>query len=341
MSTIRATNFQHASAAAPAIVLAANGSATANVSSINNGPLAGMRNAIINGNFDIWQRGTSQTTAGYGSADRWSTNTGSATFSLSRQSFTIGQTNVPSNPAYFARYQITVAPSTSNTNMRQLIEDVSSFAGQQITVSFWAKADAAKSIWVGHFQNFGTGGSPSETVNTTGQIITLSTSWTRYSVTTTLPSVSGKTLGSDNNSSLSLHFIISNTQTGFDWSPIPAQTITFDIAQVQAEPGPVATPFERRPIGTELALCQRYYEVVAAYVIADASVGGQSIGYGISFAVAKRVTPSLAEANLTESVNVGAINIENVNTGGFRYRCVTNASGAVIRSANVNASAEL
>jgi hypothetical protein len=53
MSTVKATNFQHASAANPAIVLAADGSATANVSAINNGPLAGMRNAIINGNFDM------------------------------------------------------------------------------------------------------------------------------------------------------------------------------------------------------------------------------------------------------------------------------------------------
>jgi hypothetical protein len=44
MSTVKATNFQHASATNPAIVLAADGSATANVSSINNGPLAGMRN---------------------------------------------------------------------------------------------------------------------------------------------------------------------------------------------------------------------------------------------------------------------------------------------------------
>lgn len=55
----------------------------------------------------------------------------------------------------------------------------------------------------------------------------------------------------------------------------------------------------------------------------------------------ERATPSLTEGNLTESTNVGAINIENINTGGFRYRCVTNTSGAVIRSANVNASAEL
>jgi pyocin large subunit-like protein len=70
MSTIKATNFQHASAAAPAIVLAADGSATANVSSINNGPLAGMRNAIINGNFDIWQRGTSFLTGNEYGADQ-------------------------------------------------------------------------------------------------------------------------------------------------------------------------------------------------------------------------------------------------------------------------------
>ena len=47
----------------------------------------------------------------------------------------------------------------------------------------------------------------------------------------------------------------------------PANIHTFDIAQVQVEPGPVATPFERRPIGTELALCQRYYENVDCHYV--------------------------------------------------------------------------
>ena len=258
MSTVKATNFQHASATNPAIVLAADGSATANVSSINNGPLAGMRNAIINGNFDIWQRGTSQTTAGHGSVDRWRLNAVS-TINFSQQAFTFGQTSVPGNPNYFARYQVTAAPVSTNNNLQQRLEGVSTFAGEQVTVSFWAKADAAKTIWVGHFQQFGTGGSPSAISNTSGQVFTLSTSWARYSLTTTLPSVSGKTLGSNGDDYLSVHFIISNASAGEAWSAIPAQTITFDIAQVQLEPGPVATPFERRPIGTELALCQRYY----------------------------------------------------------------------------------
>ena len=53
------------------------------------------------------------------------------------------------------------------------------------------------------------------------------------------------------------------------------QSGTFDIAQVQIEPGPVATPFEQRPIGTELQLCKRYYNKVTlgggGYSVANAA----------------------------------------------------------------------
>ena len=103
MSTVRATNFQHASATNPAIVLAANGSATANVSSINNGPLAGMRNAIINGNFDIWQRGTSAVGNGF-RADRFNAYlTAGTSFLQERYTLTDAQRNVI---GYSARYAL-------------------------------------------------------------------------------------------------------------------------------------------------------------------------------------------------------------------------------------------
>jgi hypothetical protein len=296
MSTIKATNFQHASAAAPAIVLAADGSATANVSSINNGPLAGMRNAIINGNFDIWQRGTSfasPTNANY-TADRWKVqfnNTG-ATRTLSRQSFALGQTDVPGEPTYFMRFDQSVAGSGGTfTQLDQYIESVRTFAGQQVTISFWAKAAASTTMpSVALQQLFGSGGSPSSLNQTTaGSSLALTTTWQKFSYQVTLPSISGKTLGTDNNDALIVVFFM----------PLNA-TFTIDIAQVQVEPGPVATPFERRPIGTELALCQRYFWNHTPSVISHTSFeyAGTGTSYiNIPFGLTMRGTPTIAYNN--------------------------------------------
>lgn len=61
------------------------------------------RNKIINGDFDIWQRGVSQTSSGYGSADRWRNTHAGSTKTTSRQAFTFGQTDVPGNPTYYMR----------------------------------------------------------------------------------------------------------------------------------------------------------------------------------------------------------------------------------------------
>jgi hypothetical protein len=89
----------------------------------------------------------------------------------------------------------------------------------------------------------------------------LTSSWQKITQTVTVPSISGKTIGSDNNNRLSLSIWFdagSNFNSRTD--SLGQQSGTFDIAQVQVEAGPVATPFERRPIGTELALCQRYFQ---------------------------------------------------------------------------------
>jgi hypothetical protein len=232
------------------------------VSSINDGPLAGFRNAIINGNFDIWQRGTSFAGQEY-TADRWITERAGSTCTTSRQSFALGQTDVPGEPTYFCRFVVSSVTGADNSVVpNQRIEGVRTFAGQTVTLSFWAKADATKFMSIEFSQNFGTGGTPSTRIIEIGvQKFTLTTSWQKFTKTITLPSIAGKTLGTNNNDVLQIYFWLdagsnSNSRT----NSLGHQSGTFDIAQVQVETGPVATPFERRPIGTELALCQRYYQ---------------------------------------------------------------------------------
>jgi hypothetical protein len=329
VSTVRATNFQHASAANPAIVLAADGSATANVSSINNGPLAGMRNAIINGNFDIWQRGTSHSTNGYGSADRWSNSVGGSSCTMSRQPFTLGQTDVPGEPTYFCRMAVTsVAGAASVSVLNQNIEDVRTFAGQQITVSFWAKADAAKPIAVEFIQKFGFGGSPSSEVNAIGVTkITLSTAWQKVTVTATIPSLSGKTLGTNGDSAFTLNIWF---DAGSDFNArtdtLGQQSGTFDIAQVQVEPGPVATPFERRPVGTELALCQRYYlQTTQTIGVEGLAMAGQVIAYcqQYVFPSTMRVAPTCTTNGFNDGGNMNGNTITDISPQSVSLRGLT------------------
>lgn len=217
------------------------------------------RNKIINGNFDIWQRATA--TGSWISpvprqylADRWdaATNGTGGNGAWTRQSFTPGQTDVPNEPTYFSRIQVSSSASGQTRGstlpleqnyIEQRIEDVRTLAGKTATLSFYAKINTNQNmtVWLG--QNFGTGGSSSVTVS---EIINLTTSWQKFTLTFNIPVLFGKTIGS-------------NSYLTVVWNLPINTTYTFDIAQVQLEEGSVATPFEQRPIGTELALCQRYY----------------------------------------------------------------------------------
>jgi len=238
-----------------------------NVTTTNlvNGSSLCFRNKIINGNFDIWQRGTSLA-SGTGPrllADRFRNNSVGSTYTASRQSFAVGQTDVPNNPSFFHRTVVSSVAGNGNfTASAQSIESVETFSGQTITASFYAKADSSKNIAVDFSQVFGTGGTPSSPVSGIGtQKLSLTTSWQKFTVTANIPSISGKTIGGDGNDNFQIIFWF---DAGSDWNSrtnsLGQQSGTFDIAQVQLEAGSVATPFEVRPIGTELALCQRYYE---------------------------------------------------------------------------------
>jgi hypothetical protein len=326
--------------------------------SVNTGPVAGFRNLIINGNFDVWQRATSHTADGYGSADRWRNNRSGTTCTMSRQAFTLGQTDVPGEPTYFCRMAVTSSAGASSlSNLQQRIEGVRTFAGQQVTVSFWVKADGAKPIAVELVQVFGTGGSPSSAVTAIGTTkTTLSTSWQKVTVTATVPSISGKTLGSTGDDYLALVIWF---DAGSDFnartSTLGQQSGTFDVAQVQVEPGPVATPFERRPVGVELQLCQRYYEEVFCQWATNGSANMNH--FNSRFKVVKRAAPTMAcfadttayaksgtAANVRNTtgsadVAIGSIGSET-STDGF-FISYLSPSGAANMRATATASIEL
>lgn len=269
------------------------------------------RNKLINGGFDIWQYATTQTTTRfYGSDDRWNNDFVGSSRTHSQQTFTLGQTDVPGNPRFFSRtVSSSVAGAGNYVAKYQKIEGVRTFAGQTVTLSFWAKADAARNIATSVDQFFGSGGSPSSGVTGIAPAThALTTSWKYFTSTFTLPSISGKTIGTNNNDCLTLLFWFDagstfNSQT----NSLGQQSGTFDIANVQLEAGPVATPFEQRPIGTEWALCQRYCYVIpadAAMGFAFVKPGGTSSDYFYFHPVIMRGNPAVTSIGGTTSFSL-------------------------------------
>ena len=222
---------------------------------------SGFKNLIINGNFDIWQRGNTQTGSGYGSDDRWA-NANSGSLKTHSMVDTTDTERALFNASKFSRTVVTsVAGDTNFVLKQQGIENVIKLAGKTVTVSFWAKADSNKSIELGLVQDFSIGGSTSSPVINIGQqLISLTSTWQKKTITITIPSIIGKTLetNGEHTTATWLRFTF-DSGTSFEESIVGQQSGTFDIAQVQLEEGSVATPFEQRPYGLELSLCQRYY----------------------------------------------------------------------------------
>jgi len=210
------------------------------------------KNKIINGGFDFWQRGTSYAAIPGGAllADRWiHEQNGTGNVTASQQTFTPGTAPVAGYEAqYYYRMAVTTTGTSTYMDIFNKMEDVRTFAGQTVTLSFFAKADSARAISVYLFRGFGSGGSGDE-VAASDTSKTFSTSWTRYTYTFNLPSIAGKTIGAG-----SWLGLIIRTSHG--------SGAVMDIWGVQLEAGSVATPFSRAggTLQGELAACQRYYQ---------------------------------------------------------------------------------
>jgi len=277
MSSIKVTNLQHASAASPAIVLASDGTATAQLSSLNGGALSGARNRIINGDMRIDQRNAgasvTPTSLAY-TVDRW------AAAEQTDGSITVQRSTTA--PAGFANsLLVTVTSADASLGATQYavidqpiegtnVDDLAwgTASAKTVTLSFWVRSSVTGTFG-GSIQN-----SAQDRSYPFSYTISSANTWEQKSIT-----IAGDTSGTwltTTGTGLAVWFSLAagSTYSGTSgawggalyFAPTSATNLlatngaTFYITGVQLEAGTVATPFERRSYGQELALCQRYYE---------------------------------------------------------------------------------
>ena len=272
-------------------------------------PYQGFRNKIINGGFEVWQRGTARTfmNAGQYLADRW-------TVRLYQQA-SHQRTTVTPVTGMQTRYALRVGSVTTaeagggarmwaNTELES--GDSIPLRGKTMTLSFWVRFSSAtcSSSTATAFGNWSgsvdwctstTDAAMSSTASNGGSGVTLTngslpTTWTKYTTTVTLPS-------NINNVGVQFGFAgLGNTAS--------ADTVWYEVTQVQLEEGSVATPFEQRPLQTELALCQRYYYktfpniAAKSFGVATISTSTRAHVSGF-FPVTMRVIPTALEQSGT------------------------------------------
>ena len=274
------------------------------------------KNRIINGAFGIWQRGTTSSSNNAYLADRWINATGS-TITASRS------TDVPTGFQYSISLSGTSFPQT---NQRMESVNCTDLVGQNVTISFWAKQTSgagAGSLGVQLYYASASDNFASLVQIGSTQTFTGTTGWVQYSATfTSLPAqvVNGLQV-----------VLYANTAGAATWL----------LTGVQLEKGVTATSFDYRPLGTELQLCQRYFEksvsidtailtntVATFYGNMQSSIANGIWYLTIPFKVTKRVAPTVTTYPYTTAANTGRFS----NNVGTDYGANSAAAGGIYDS---------
>ena len=274
------------------------------------------RNGILNGSFNVWQRGTSFAISGTQAytADRWQGRTTSAVTSNFSRQLTNDTTNLP-NIQYAMRVQrASGQTATPLMIIEQSWESVNSipYAGKIITMSFYARAGAnfssASSGLVSQLRE-GTGTDQNIAAGYTGssavinQTITLTTTWQRFTFTGTVAS---------NSTELGLQFYYTATGTA-------GASDYFEITGVMIEIGNQASPYAPATptYATELAACQRYYYRTTS------TVSYQMLS---SFGTGKGTTQGLVDVKVPSTMRTIPTSVDFANVALYDY---TNAALAI------------
>jgi hypothetical protein len=275
------------------------------------------KNAIINGGMDVWQRGTSGTTRGYNSADRYFLNNpGVAGRTYSRQASDL------TGFQYFMRMQRTAGSTlTDGFNVSYNLESADSyrFAGQTVTLSWWMRKGATYSggsLRGGLYSGTGTDQNIDNAYTGAATVVAFSqtptTSWVRYSITGTVSS--------------------SATELAFSlvWDPSGTAGATdyLDLTGFQLEIGSVATQFMRTGgnIQGELAACQRYY----------VRFGGSNAFEGMALGAFANSTTAVVFMSLPVTLRTGATSIDYSTLAIHDYGAVYAVTALVIQQTSKN-----
>jgi hypothetical protein len=287
------------------------------------------RNKIINGDFGVWQRGTSFVSPANSTytADRYdAVQNGTGTSTVSQQTFTPGTAPVSGyEGTYFLRHQVTAVGTSTANGIEQRIESVRTFAGQTVMLSFWAKADAARTISIRFDQFFGGSGGSSTVVGTT-YTFNVTTAWTRFSQAVDLASIAGKTIGTAQNDAVYVKFLNANT--------LNSQMDLWGLQVEAASTGSTASPFQTASgsIGGELALCQRYYQFIGGTAngfpqVLSYSSGNNYYASSYSFPVEMRTSPTQVKAGTWFVSNCGQPVGEKFSPKGYSLVVLATAAG--------------
>jgi hypothetical protein len=350
------------------------GITTAYIGSVNDGPLSGARNLIINGDMRISQRGTSFSPAATGiryCLDRFYTQSSSNNITITQSSDApVGFTSsllLTMGTATTLDY-MRVGTSIEGNNFSNLAFGTS--GAKSFTISFWVKCSLTGTFGIG-FRN------PTTSLDGTGTTTSRLASYTINAANTweyktiTIPGATSQTWGSSNDIGICIMWDIgdsaarsgsvdttwqtSNTSypVGLTGGTKVANTTgaTWYLTGVQLEVGTVATPFERRSYGQELALCQRYYEIGAVNVVGGGAsywcgrvTGSTYARQSVSYKVTKRAVPGTITAITGDygTFSSAAPTVNNSTIHGFAwYKLATGTSDDGYVAIDWYSSAEL
>ena len=208
-----------------------------------------------------------------------------------------------------------------------------------VTLSFWVRSSLTGTFGVS-FR------SPSGSRNYVGSYTINSANTFEYKTVTVAGDTTG-TWATDNSTGLRITWDMgcgtSKSTTAGSWGAgnLPGLTggvkvsqntgATWYITGVQLEKGSTATSFDYRPYGTELQLCQRYYEITSAYLMSSEgyySGGGFGIYKNATYASAKRTTPTVTVPTPSSSSNINANPVARTqSTDSFGLFAVNSGTG--------------